>query len=80
MTEVIHYKNRFGKQMVVVDEVDQPHRSPEGNRYARRYAAGEIKPYYWLPAIPYVAIICHDAVDLFDNKGYIDSWMGETHD
>lgn len=50
MIEVVHFRNRYGKQMVgVFNDVGA---IPTAKSYADRYAAGLEKPYYPLPAIP----------------------------
>ncbi len=52
MIEIIHYVNRWGKQENAVTGIAGQYSTPAGKQYARRYAAGEIKPYYPVPAIP----------------------------
>lgn len=48
MIEVIHFQNRFGKQMVAVIGWKRSC-TPDEKNYEQRYAAGLEKPYYQLP-------------------------------
>lgn len=67
MIEVIHFRNRFGKQMCGVLETDStiPESYP-GNEYAKRYAAGLEAPFYPLPAIPMRVFIGSILVAIID--------------
>lgn len=53
MIEVVHYKNRFGKDFVGVLEYDKTIavHTPAGKQYAMRYAAGLEKPFYPVPVV-----------------------------
>lgn len=60
MIEVIHFRNRFGKHMCGVLEVDRHLMSetPAGAEYAKRYAAGLEAPFYPVP-VPYSYTMAH---------------------
>ncbi len=52
MIEIVHYINRWGKQESAVIRVQTEWEfTPSAKLYAQRYAAGELPPYYPVPAV-----------------------------
>lgn len=75
MIEVIHFKNRFDKQMVGVISTDPllMSETPIGELYAKRYAAGLEKPFYPVPAIPVKVFIGSVLVCVYDPYHHYNS-------
>jgi len=79
MIEIIHYVNRWGKQEVAVVGIPGQYATPAGKQYARRYAAGELPPYYPVPAIPlavkwYSKEVTHYETLCIVHRIHVDRW------
>ena len=57
MIKVIHFRNRFGKDMVGVIGVKA--HTPSALEYEQKYAAGIEEPFYPLP-VPYSYTMAHE--------------------
>ena len=93
MIEIVHYINRWGKQESAVIRVSREYEfTPSAKLYAQRYAAGELPPYYPVPAIPLAAQwhskeVTHYRTLCIIHRVHADKWYaytgwweGEDHD